>query len=60
MPSDTERTAIMQFLVSARAPESNAPESNAAELKTQASNDPLVWSMICQSLLSSNEFFYLR
>ena len=55
MPSDTERTAIMQFLVSAR-----ATESNATELMPQASNDPLVWSMICQSLLSSNEFFYLR
>ena len=60
MPSDTERTAIMQFLVSARGAESNAPESNSTELKPQASNDPLVWSMICQSLLSSNEFFYLR
>ena len=60
MPSDSERTAIMQFLVSARTADSNAAEPNANEMKPRAPNDPLVWSMICQSLLSSNEFFYLR
>jgi hypothetical protein len=65
MPSDSERTAIMQFLVSARAADSNAADSNtteltATELKNHAPNEPLVWSLICQSLLSSNEFFYLR
>jgi hypothetical protein len=60
MPSDTERAAIMQFFVSARVADSNAAESTATELKPQGPNEPLVWSMICQSLLSSNEFFYLR
>lgn len=60
MPSDTERTTIIQFLIGTKAADSVAAEPNALESQVQPPNEQMVWSLICQSLLSSNEFFYLR
>jgi len=54
LPSDSERSKVAKFLL-----ENNAPVRDE-KLTAESWNLKVVWSLICQSLLTSNEFFYLR